>query len=412
MRPEHQAVEEIYNMKKELCLVVSRLAKVTFRVVVDAITKFVVQQVLVQVVLVYTVTKLQLNNTPIGLPSVACVVWLICVSACQPSGPEYRVVESEFVEFGGLFTAVDTVRFDASVLIGEIGFVDLSDHDEFLVTDYVVRMLYVFTASGHHVRTIDMSRCNPEDDGELRSAKFLSNGKIIATSPWGIYTINKDGSCEERLLEISPNSPSFCERNDTIYFMNRVAINPVIQAYSLESGDIQEYDIRRPKFPRLTGVKAGIFGREITCFEKNIFYRYAESSDGEPLWIESNSVIHQPISYQSPERDLKSQGMSNITLELRKLAHEFTYSEGIFELDQNHRMIKFQYPTDINLSIINMDTETSVSTTIDDFIIMAKDGLMYVIGDYEQLPSGEMGNRMLYVWQFHPFASHSKTSDE
>jgi len=73
--------------------------------------------------------------------------------ACQSSGPEYRVVESEFVEFEDIFTAVDTIRFDASVLIGEIGFVDLSDEGEFIVTDFTQRVIYIFSNSGRHIRT-------------------------------------------------------------------------------------------------------------------------------------------------------------------------------------------------------------------------------------------------------------------
>lgn len=44
-------------------------------------------------------------------------------------------------------------------------------------------------------------------------------------------------------------------------------------------------------------------------------------------------------------------------------------------------------------------------------IMLTRNGLMYTLGDYEQLPSGEKGNRALEVWQFHPFeSSHSETT--
>ena len=307
------------------------------------------------------------------------------------------------MEFGDLFTLVDTVRFDASVLIGSIGFLDQSDREEFLVTDGVMRLLYIFTASGQHVRTIDIARCNPEDSGSLLSARFLTKGGMIVTTPWGVYTLNVDGSCNQRLLEVPPNRSSFCERQDTVYFMDTATRPPQIHAYSLESGTVRSYDLRRPKFPRVTDIKVGYLGRQIACFDQGIFYRYAENSDGEPLRPKGDPiVVHQPKSYRPPKRDIRG---NDFTGESQELTREFTYSEGLFELDENHRMVEFQYPTKVNLNIVNMASETSVSTSFSEFIAFTKNGLMYTIGDYEQLSSGETGNRVLKIWRFRPVDS-------
>lgn len=76
------------------------------------------------------------------------------------------------MEFEDLFTPVDTVRFDASVLIGQISFIDLSNQGEFLVTDEITRVLYIFAASGRHVRTIEISQCNPETVGAFLAPDF------------------------------------------------------------------------------------------------------------------------------------------------------------------------------------------------------------------------------------------------
>lgn len=311
------------------------------------------------------------------------------------------------MEFEDLFTPAGVVRFDASVLIGQISFMDLSDQGEFLVTDDVMRVLHIFTASGRHVRTIEISQCNPEDSGALLSARFLKDGSVVAVTSQGVYAINADGSCKQRLLELPPNRPSFCERQDTIYFMNHRTRPPQVHTYSLESGAVGSYDLRKAKFPRLTAISRGYMGRQIACFDHGIFYRYAESSDGEPLWSGNNPVIHQPISYRPPERDVTAQGMNDLVSELQKLAFEYTYSHGIFELDESHRMVTFQYPTEVNMNIMNMDTETSVSTTDEHNlgIMLTRSGLIYTLGDYEQLSSGKTGNRVLEVWQFHPFES-------
>jgi len=57
----------------------------------------------------------------------------------------------------------------------------------------------------------------------------------------------------------------------------------MIYGYSIESSTVQEYELSKPKFPRSTGIIRGYEGRSISCFDRGVFYRYSESSDGEPL---------------------------------------------------------------------------------------------------------------------------------
>ncbi len=333
-------------------------------------------------------------------PLFACILGLAFISACQPEEVRNRMVNSSgFVEAEDLFTPVDTVRFDASVLIGSIGHVDLSGKGEFLLTDEVMKALHVFTASGNHIRTFKVTQCNPEHDGSLRSAKFLENGDIIVVTSQGTYSFNADGSCQERLPTPIRDNASFCERRDTVYFFSP-SRRPRMHAFSIESGAIRDYDLRTPQFPRTTSVKRGYSGRQIACFESGVFYRYAEGSDGEPLFLDDDPVVHRPIFYRPPRRDVIGR---DIIGELMDLGKEFTYSNGLFELDDQHRLVTFQYPAEANMNIVNMDTQTSVSTFTEWFIVLARDGLLYVAGDSEILSSGEIGNRTLEVWQFHPF---------
>ena len=308
------------------------------------------------------------------------------------------------MEVEDLFTPVDTIRFDASVLIGNIDFVDVSGKGEFLLTDNTMKALYVFAASGTHIRTFKVTQCNPEHEGTLLTAKFLENGNMIVVTDQGTYFFNADGSCKERLTGLLPDDASFCERLDTLYFISPSRRpRPQIRAYSIESGVIRNYDLRVPRFPRTTSVKRGYNGRQIACFGRGVFYRYSESSDGEPLFLGNDPVIHRPMFYRPPTRDMRSQGGDRMG-ELRDLEKEFTYSHGLFELDENHRLVTFEYTSEADMNIVNMDTQTSVSTETDWFIKLAREGFLYVSGDYELLPSGESGNRTLEVWQFRPFA--------
>ncbi|MDE2828219.1 MAG: hypothetical protein OXL40_13105 [Bacteroidota bacterium] len=150
-------------------------------------------------------------------------------------------------------------------------------------------------------------------------------------------------------------------------------------------------------------MKTGHRGRQIACLERGVFYRYAEDSDGESLFLDDDPVVHRPIFYRPPERDITRPRGGNIIGDLMDLRKEFTYSNGLFELDDDHRLVTFEYPAEANMNIVNMDTQTSVSTTTDWFIMLAREGLLYVHGDNELLSSSEMGNKTLEVWQFHPF---------
>ena len=349
------------------------------------------------------------------LALVACALWLACVVACQPRGQSYTVVDSKSMEFEDLFRPVDTVRFDASVLVGAMLFVDVSAQGDFLITDDVSKALHVFTSSGNHVRTFTASQCNPEDRGRPKSARFLEGGKMIATTSRGVYAFNPDGSCEKRLLELPPNRPSFCEWRGSVYFLAPKRPTPKIFAYSIESGIIRDYDLRKPEFPGVTSVKMGQVGRQIACFDHGIFYRYPESSDGEPLWPGNDPVIHRPTFFRPPQRDMIQTNNGGARMDdLMELSREATYSVGIFELDDIHRLLKFEHTRAGKLlNIVNTETQTSVSTVTDlSFsFILAKHGSLYVLGGHEPLPSGEFGNRMLEIWRFSPFeTSHGEVA--
>ena len=392
------------KMKKQLCSSRAIYAVLNLANSMSSVVKYVIEG---NIAALQRLQKTGLACTVASrTPLFACILGLAYISACQPEEVRNRMVNSSgFVEAEDLFTPVDTVRFDASVLIGSIGHVDLSGKGEFLLTDEVMKALHVFTASGNHIRTFKVTQCNPEHDGSLRSAKFLENGDIIVATSQGTYTFNADGSCKERMPAPISDDASFCERQDTVYFINPSRRpRPRIHAFSIESGTIRDYDLRTPQFPRTTGVKRGYSGRQIACFESGVFYRYAEGSDGEPLFLDDDPVVHRPIFYRPPRRDVIGR---DIIGELMDLGKEFTYSNGLFELDDQHRLVTFQYPAEANMNIVNMDTQTSVSTFTEWFIVLARDGLLYVAGDSEILSSGEVGNKTFEVWQFHPFGLSS-----
>lgn len=316
------------------------------------------------------------------------------------------------MEFEELFSPVDTVRFDASVLVGTMSFVDVSDQGDFLISDDPVKTIHVFTASGDHIRSFTVSECNPDDSGFLESARFLEDGSVIAATSRGTYAFNADGSCKKRLLELPGSRPSFCEWRGHTYFLNTSPSPPRIYAYSMESGIVREYDLRTPRFPMLTATVQGQVGREIACFDQGVFYRYPESSDGEPLMPGDDPVMHRPTFYRALQREMLITDDIGARIDnIMELMREATFSYAIYELDESHRLVAFRTTSERSLNIVNMETQTSVSTVTELRFTLAKHGLLYVWGDYEALPSGEVGNETIEVWQFHPFEpSHAEVA--
>ena len=334
-----------------------------------------------------------------------CSLMLTSVLGCKSQGSQPAVVDAVDMESADLFRPVDTVRFDATVIVGIMRFVDVSDSGDFLITDGVAEAFHVFTASGNHIRTFSAKLCNPEDRGFGLSARFMSDGSMIAVTSSGIYAFNTDGTCKKRLLDLPTNRPSFCEWQGSVYFLDEALHIPKIYAYSLESGVVRDYDLRKPRFPRVTAVKGGWIGRQLACFDDGVYYRFPESSDGEPLWPGNAPVTHRPTFYRAPQRDVIETNSGGARMDdLMELAREATYSSGLYKLDENHRLVTFEaLPPRIPLSIVNTKTQTSVSAVTDLPFKLAKHGFLYVLGDHEPLPAGDVGNRMLERWQFTSF---------
>ena len=65
------------------------------------------------------------------------------------------------VPFSELFQQVDTIRVDASVLIGEYTFIDVDEAGNLLITDEVSRITHLFSATGRHMKSYSVPDCVP-----------------------------------------------------------------------------------------------------------------------------------------------------------------------------------------------------------------------------------------------------------
>ena len=315
---------------------------------------------------------------------VAVSLWLVCVAGCASSDSSHQVVDSVPATFEDLLVPLDTVRLDASVLIGTTDFVDVSSKGDFLIADYMQRTSHVFDASGHHVRSFSTKDCNPEEGARASAGRFLTDGRMVVSTSTGHFLFDRD----------------------SIYFMLHRQRPPQVLVYAVNSGGIRHYDIREPLFPRVTNVMMGVIGRQIACFDHGVFYRFPESSDGEPLWAGPTRVEHRLPYYRAPQRDMGEGGnMKSRIDDLEELSLTATYSTGLYKIDEFHRMMTFdvEYRSMATaFQIVNIQTQSSVHSETERYILATKNGLFYLQGDYEELASGELGNRMIEVLRFVP----------
>lgn len=345
---------------------------------------------------------------------VLCAFHLAClllVAACSRPDVPVTVIESEQVEFDDLFTVVDTVRLDASVLIGSITFLDVSTSGNLFIADRRQKALHLFSPSGGHIRTFSTALCNPETDPTPQSARFLADGRMLVNTYGGTHLFTAEGACVKSVDDWPNHLESFCERSDSVYVLSRYTPNQRVLVFSSSLHFVRDHSIPSSEFPGITRIFGGKVGREIACLDHGVYYRYPEGSDGRPLFGAENVILHKPFFFRPLSRDRTASGQSGMNDrvgEFLEITSEATLSTGIFALDEDHRMLTFttkslnvNVPTVIN--IVSSEARPSMSILTERRgIRLAKNGLLFLEGDYEVLANGEYGNPILEVLRFTP----------
>ena len=105
-------------------------------------------------------------------------------------------VEPPLVPFEDLFVFTDTLRPDTAIVVGEISFIDIDPHGNFLVSDPIVNAVYMFDMDGVHKQTFRHNACLPEKGGRVRSARFGPVGRIIESGAFGpMVVFDTHGRC-------------------------------------------------------------------------------------------------------------------------------------------------------------------------------------------------------------------------
>lgn len=340
------------------------------------------------------------------------VVAVILVAGCRAGGPSVLTVRSPVVPFNELFELADTIRLDPSILIGTIGFLDVSETGSLLITDYATHNTHLFSAEGVHMQSFSVPDCLPDDwDFSPWSSRFVGGDHVLVmdlSGPAVLYDLG--GACvvgkRGGLHELAK---SFCARGDSIfthkaYDRGRAAST----VYNLALEPMAEIPISPPRLVGLNFSLVGVAGRSVECFSDGAYYIYLENMDAMPVRARPNRIRYRPDFFQPWPEDVPEFPSAT---EL----NEYPTVNAVFALDASTRLLFFvgldqqwkrrdgERVYNIGLSVAsNQNLFPGRSTVSSVWPEPAANGYMYVIDEYEVLPGGEVGNPLIIRYRFIP----------
>ncbi len=340
------------------------------------------------------------------------IVLLLALAAGSAAGQsEPRVVDSPVVPFEELFVIEDTIRLDASVLLGQIRSLHVNDAGELLVDDGTETGIHVFSSSGNLVQSLAFSSCFPgECDYELPLTRFIGRDHIMSLRGMSAVIFDRDGQCgsSQRLDDFCR---AICGLNDTIIAYR---LGPEGESFfdtytrSLKLANTEQSE--PTPFRDLNLVNLGYWGRAMACFDDGPYFVFLESMDGVPLFPSEQNVRYRPKFFRQRKRDVPI-GHPNQS----EMKTAFPQSVGIIALDSTTRIVQFRtwderwrldgrpgHPIPAFSVSSNTGLFPSRSTISTVFPRTTGNGFLYSIGDVEQLPNGEFSNPVIVRYRFIP----------
>ena len=325
------------------------------------------------------------------------------------------VYASELVPFEDLFVLEDTLVLDASVLLGDIFFMDVDTDGSILVTEFQWELAHLFAPTGQHQASFSMDACYPSDFGfSPWTSRFADDDRIILTTLQGVIVIfDRSGNCLAAKKTVA-TIMSFCTLGDSMYTLRWPAeLGPstsIMDAHSLDLESSREVVLEPPEFYRLNSIHRGISGRDIACFDGGPWYMYHEDMDARAVYGNSWKAKARPEFFVKRDQDIPA-GLG--ILEAQEIMDAFPALRGLYALDKDVRLGVF-HPIDeayrlenvtgrkvSGLSIVSNSNQFNAVSTIPYKIPKtAGNGYLYFLGEHVPMENGEVGNPALLRYRF------------
>ena len=337
-------------------------------------------------------------------------IWLLLATCTSPGERQRDNVKAPLLPFEDLFVLDDTVRLDPDVVIGNVSFMDIAPEGHLLVSDRVNNRAYLLDEAGSHQSTFDPSSCLPERGGMIRSARLVSNGRVIYRGSSGqMVVFTAEGGCEATRV-VQQSGTGACVSGDTLYVLPHLSSfrRHATVAYSLDLKEIGTIRIAMPERPRLYSAINGMLNRAMECFEDGPYYTYGGRADAAPIRPRAILVQAHPPFFVEQSQDLpRGVGPAVLTQKIM----ERTINAGILSIDHRTRLVVYWLGAEWHPGsewqaglVVASDTDqfparSALSPVVP---VGAANGYIYGVGDNEPLPDGDIGNPVILRYKFIP----------
>lgn len=297
---------------------------------------------------------------------------------------------------------IKTIKFDESILLGDISFLDIDDKKNLLLTDRVSQNVFLFSENGKLINTLSTEKCTPGFNWNPQKAYFNRQGGIVVinNAPWG-YRFKSDGNCLTgmNLYFLPPLHLAFKEDGIMIGY------------YILDDGNHLKIMSKSGKEMKKIGTFPNGFKNLISRFEggglitdenDNIYqlnvnspkvFKY--SKDGVLIY----DFMNRPSYLRLVDEDI-SEDPSKHFKQINNLANK-TLSLGLFLLDKHKILVLLSKNKNIGMEVYNTDGKYLLKREIiiDKMILAAKDGLIYVSVQPPLDSEGKLPNPFIEIYK-------------
>ena len=317
-------------------------------------------------------------------------------------------IDLPLVSFEELFAPEDTIRLDSGVIVGRVDLLDINDSGELLVADGVSNNFVLFSDEGEHIRTYDLSTCLPGARITQPSvAQFLPEDRLLLAQWAATAIVNRDGTCVASKVRLLPNVSAGCVHGDTIFMYSaRESRDRAVWVYNDSLESLSKVPIAKTEHVYLN--ERGL-GQSIGCFKDGPYHVYMESMDAKSVYFPGKTRTHRP-SWHKVRTEIIPYG-SDLDTFLEGITG-YPNLSAIYPLTPHVRLLRWfrinrglppgilsDHTSGIGI-ISNTEAFQPRSAILPVRMVMAKDGHLYEVGDYEQLPDGEIGNQQLIRHRF------------
>ena len=163
--------------------------------------------------------------------------------------------------------------------------------------------------------------------------------------------------------------------------------------------------IETTRWPKLTSALWIKEGRSLACFDDGAWYAYVYHADAIPVRLQGTVMRYEAPFLKERRRDKRSTELSD----LRGLV-DSSEVLGLYRLDGTTRMIahlrlrhRGKSLKGTGLTIVDHQNRFSGISTVwssEKRLVGAGNGLLYLGGDHESLPDGNVGNPLIFRYRF------------